>query len=79
MNLYLLTRPKDNPAGYDEYVGAVVAADTADDARLISPGDGEAGEEDPTWIPPDKVVVRLIGIADPSVAPGAVMDSFNAG
>ena len=78
MNLYLLTRPEDGQAGWDEYVGAVVAARTAEDARHTHPRGGEQVAEFNTWIPPDKVIVRLIGIADPSVAPGVVMDSFNA-
>ena len=79
MKLYLLTRPDEQSAEYEEFIGAVVAADTAEEARRIHPGEADGTTHARYWITPDKVIVKLIGQADPSIPRGVVLDSFNAG
>lgn len=81
MNLYLIERPDDNPAGYDDYDSAVVCANSEDEARMIHPRgtdwDGKAGEWD-SWVGSETVRVTLIGVATAPVK-GVVCASFNAG
>ena len=83
MKLWLLTRPEHLGYRYDDYIGAVVAAETEDEARKIHPGGPEVCNakwiEDTSWIPTDSVEVKLLGEASSDVAGGVVLDSYNAG
>ena len=78
MNLYLLTQTTFR--GYDTYNSCVVAALDEETARNTHPG-GYVNDRIPsrTWPAPEFVTVTLIGTADPSVRPGVVCSSFNAG
>jgi hypothetical protein len=82
LNLYLLTRP--DPAGYDEYQGAVVAARSADAASRIHPREGATGEwwaHPPyveEWDEPEKIIIEYLGKANQK-HPGLILAAFNAG
>lgn len=83
MNLYLLTQ--DDNEGYDTFDSMVVAAKSADDARLIQPND--FGEDLNIWIynhetwasHPQKVKVQFLGVAAKGTEKGIILESFNAG
>ena len=76
LKLWLISQEENT--GWDTYDSAVVAAKTAEEARLINP-EGEWGTY-PTWYSsPDKVHVEYLGIATEGVEPGIVLSSFNAG
>ncbi len=82
MKLWLIYRAD---CAYDEFDSAVVAAETAEAARGITPMRSEAfrhetGGGGPTW-PNDLSVVsvRQIGFALPGTPEGLVLASFNAG
>ena len=78
MNLYLISQTVNQD--YDTYDSAVVCAESELDARLIHPdGPGERFEWEYMWAPVDKVEVKFLGTADPSVEAGVVLASFNAG
>lgn len=77
--LYLITRPKDLEAGYDEYESAIVCADSREEARKIRP-DGKSWDRDPefahlsdNWIPASAVNVEYIGTAAPHIKCGTVV------
>ena len=85
MKLYLLSQQVRT--GYDTYDSCVVAANSEEEARHISPN-GEINtskEADPwdfcyyTWCIPEKVTVEEIGTAHPSIKKGVICASFNAG
>jgi hypothetical protein len=92
MNLYLIKRPDNNPAGYDTYEGAVVIATTEDEARSIHPGSNNPAfmsliDYDDTepgygfayrWVPMNEVIVTRLGIADSSLKTGVVLESYHA-
>lgn len=63
---------------WDTFDSAVVAAKTAEEARLINP-DGEWSIYSAWCSSPDKVHVEYLGIATEGVEPGIVLSSFNAG
>lgn len=75
MNLYLIAQAVNQDC--DTYDAAVVCAESEDDARLVKPYQGIVLAE--SWAPVDKVEVKFLGTADPSVEPGIVLASFNAG
>jgi hypothetical protein len=75
MNLYLISQVVNQD--YDTFDAAVVCAESEQDARLIHP-EGPDGWES-MWAPVDKVEVKFLGSADPSVEAGVVCASFNAG
>lgn len=87
MKLWLLTQ--DINAGYDTHDSVVVAAETEDDARLITPDQcwlsekpfkGFAGCTMTSWAnTPDQVSVKFLGDAAPGIERGIVLASFNAG
>ena len=92
MNLYLLTQ--EEMRGYDTYDSCVVCAESEEEAQKIVPScchqyiagilcdeEGVPETEDfaPWAIHQDRVKVKLIGIADPSVEKGVVIASYNAG
>ncbi len=72
MNLYLLSQNVND--GYDTYDSCVVAAESADEARTITPSSFGYG-----WCSPNEVVVKFIGNATEGVKAGIVLASFNAG
>jgi hypothetical protein len=82
MNLYLILRP--GLTNWDEYEGAVVAAEGEEAARNIHP-DGELDEplsekfRLSTWVPVEEVKVKLLGVAVEGVEEGVILASFNAG
>lgn len=81
MNLYLLKQ--SGHVCYDEYEGAVVAAETEDDARKIHP-DGSRNDRNPAdrvgwcmdWESPDAVSVTLIGVAATDTREGVILASY---
>lgn len=79
MNLYLLTQSTNRD--YDTYDSCVVCAPDADTARTIQPNDRPPCKWPvrSSWAPAEDVKVTLIGVADPSVKPGSVLASYNAG
>lgn len=91
MNLYLISQ-KDN-SGYDTYDSAVVAAESDEAAKIISPCGsrtwdqtrgvwlfgGAYEDEHSSWTHPDNVSVKLIGTAVEGTDAGVVVASFNAG
>lgn len=80
LNLYLIM--DDGSGGYDTYDSAVVAAETEEAARLMQPS-GYGWTPDlrcGTWVRPEFVRVKLVGLADPSITePRVICASFNAG
>lgn len=79
LNLYLISR--NGPFEYDMYDDAVVAAKNETEARNIHPR-GIQEKDDPifsTWVKPDLVTVKLIGVAAENIEAGVICASFNAG
>jgi hypothetical protein len=69
---------------YDQYSGAIVVADSEEDARKIHPHYGLDWKEGPSnmWcaVPQDVTEVECIGEADPKYAYGdVILSSFHAG
>ena len=83
MKLYLLTRPENNPASDDEYIGAVVCAESKNQARMIHPNGTHNYNEINCmfkfWIPSNDVIVTYLGEADKSVEKGVILDSSVGG
>lgn len=84
LQLYLLQRPEDDQADFDQYIGCVAAAWSEDDARKIHPKDEPGGKwvtHDPRggWVPPESLIVTLLGDAGPNIKRGVVLASFKAG
>lgn len=84
MNLYHISR-KDH-YDYDEFSDAVVCCEDEATARNMHPGKGtpmkrgDWGTEYASWTRhPDNVVVKYLGVADKSVKPGVISNSFHAG
>lgn len=78
MNLYLISQ--EHNTDYDTFDSAVVCAETEDEARLIRPDGYDPTDTDyDCWAAPAYVTVKYLGIADPSIEPGLVLASFNAG
>lgn len=82
MKLWLITQSVNDH--YDTYDGAVVAAETAEAARVINPATGdfydpEVGDQYDAWCEPSHVTVTLLGDAEDSIAHGVVLASFRAG
>lgn len=76
LKLWLISQ--NERKGWDTFDSAVVAAKTAEEARLINP-DGEWSAYSAWCSSPDKVHVEYLGIATEGVEPGIVLSSFNAG
>jgi hypothetical protein len=79
MNLYLLTQEVNR--GYDTYDSCVVAAESAEDARVIQPREieFEPDENFSWWVSPESVTVTFLGRATESIKRGVICASFNAG
>jgi hypothetical protein len=85
MNLYLLTQ--DENSGWDTHDAMVVAAESADAARMIHPREEMWGPQPDQWdrpysswaSSPGKVNVVCIGVAKDDVEAGVVLSSFIAG
>ena len=69
LNLYFVERT--DHADYDEFDSYVVAAVSEEAALASHPHYG--------WPDPKKVLVKLIGVALPSIEDGIICSSFNAG
>jgi len=79
--LWLLSQPGD--VAYEEYIGAVVCAETEEEARNIHPS-GDNSEftykEPRSWVNPEEVIVELIGTADDSFEEiTIILNSYRAG
>lgn len=87
VNLYIIKRPADN-VDWEEWIAAVVAAESESAARLIHPsGDDfyDASSWSPAWhertgyqafggwIAPHEVVVEFLAVASPSQRAGVVL------
>ena len=80
MKLYLISQ--DENAGYDTFDGAVVCAETVEEAKTIHPSENnnDWGEMFSSWCSsPEKVLVEYIGEACETQKKGVVLSSFNAG
>jgi len=83
MNIYHISQTVNTD--YDTYDAAVVCAPDEETARNMDPSSGGPmlwGRYVPFWSwcsSPSDVQVRYLGPADPSVKPGLVLASFNAG
>lgn len=79
MNLYLLTQTENDD--YDTYDSCIVAADSEDKARLITPASyGNGGFDGCMWASSTELVtVELIGKAIKGTVAGVIIGSFNAG
>ena len=81
MNLYKISQTENDD--YDTYDSAVVAAETEDDARMITPDAGQWGKDSSHWCnwcsSPELVTVELIGVAKPFTEAGVICASYNAG
>lgn len=82
MNLYLISQNVNNY--YDTYDSAVVAAESEEKARWISPSyyeseswDGKAGAFS-AWCNVEDVQVEFIGVAKKGTQSGIILSSFNA-
>jgi hypothetical protein len=73
MKLYFLSQSTNN--GYDTFNACVVAATSADKARLITPSEADSG----SWADPRWVYVSYLGTAKRGTKAGIVLASFNAG
>lgn len=79
MNLYLLTRRGGLPEhSWDEWISAVVAAETPEDAVTIHPG-GSLYVPGESWVPVEEVEATIIGVAVAGTERGVVHNSYNAG
>lgn len=80
MNLYLITTSVEQDQ-YDTYDSAVVAAETEDGARWTHPGHPlcKHSDNEPNWVKPKDVNVKLIGEAAPGIEAGVICASFNPG
>lgn len=79
MNLYLLTRRGGLlEHSWDEWISAVVAAESPEDAVTIHPG-GTLYAPGEDWVPVDEVEATLIGVAVAGTERGVVHNSYNAG
>ena len=80
MNLYLLTRRGGMPEhSCGEWISAVVAAETAEDAVTIHPGGNPNWAPGEMWVPVSDVDATLIGSAVAGTERGVVDNSFDAG
>jgi len=87
MNLYLISQRSNND--YDTYSDAVVAAETAEDARVMYPRDGKSILRNPPdaarccgghWVTDPKLVkVKLIGVAKLGTKRRVICASYHAG
>ena len=77
LNLYLLTQ--DTEVGYDTYDSMVVAANDAQEARMMVP-DPYNYIHRPVWpLNPKDVQAKYIGNAGTGIKEGIILTSFNAG
>lgn len=73
---------QDVNGGYDVFDAAIVAAETAEEARKIYPGKARfttPDDIDTFWAPFDSIGCILIGEALPNQNAGVILASFNAG
>lgn len=78
MNIYLLKQSDNN--GYDTYDGVVVAAESEEEARKISPSHFGFDPDRKDWANcPENVRVELIGEAFSDTPRGVILASHNAG
>ena len=78
MNIYKISQEANT--GYDTYDSAIVAAETEEDARNISPDGGDWKIRWGYWCQfPHQVEVELIGTAKDGTEAGVILASFNAG
>jgi hypothetical protein len=77
MNIYLLSQTDND--GYDTYSDCVVAAESEELARLISPS-GSFGGTFQSWADaPENVIVTLLGVAADGRPAGEILASYHAG
>ena len=79
MKLFHISQSQNHD--YDTYDSAVVAAESEDEARNITPGDPfDSVERCWDWCStPEFVTVRYIGEAADGIKSGIVLASFNSG
>ena len=93
MKIYKISQTVDN--GYDTYDGAIVAAETEEEARRISPDNWYVVNENDmfvrkssllypkeyisSWCKVEDVKVEYIGEAKEGIEKGVILSSFNAG
>jgi hypothetical protein len=82
MNLYLISRP--GPYSYDEYEGAVVAAESEEAARRIHPNGAPWDEAERIWSSsygggwtyPENVSAHFLGVAANGTEAGVILDKY---
>ena len=80
MNLYLLERRGGMPPhSWDQWISAVVAAETAEDAVTIHPGGSVNWAQEEMWVPVAEVNATLIGVAVVGTKRGVIHNSYDAG
>lgn len=77
MNLYHISQ--DQVTGYDTYSDAVVAANTAKEARAIHPSTYDNWDIGSWATSPAHVETELLGVAKAGTQPGVICASFHAG
>ena len=78
MNIYKIERTDEGD--YDEYEGAVVVAESSQDARKIHPDpDGKPDGSTAAWVTPDLIEVQYIGKAGYKMKRGVVLADFRRG
>ena len=86
MNIYLIERPKDyDDLVWDKFNGAIVAAESKDDARTIYPNGGDFRHHSPDetyidwvrWEDIHLIKVEYIGTTDKPK--GVILSDFQAG
>ena len=80
MNLYLLTRRGGLPEhSWEEWISAVVAAETPEDAVTIHPGGSLSWAPAGMWVPVHEVEAKIVGVAVAGTERGVVHNSYNRG
>lgn len=65
--------------GYDTYDSCIVAADTEEQARMISPAEWKPFGYSSAWAStPEAVKIEYLGLTDRKIS-GIILASFNAG
>jgi len=74
MNLYLLDRLDD--WHYECFDSLVVAAESEADAVTIQPPSVGTTQSGSGWTTPDKIAVKLIGVAAAGIERGVILGSY---
>lgn len=86
MKIYKIEDNRDNGPRWDVWIGAIVVAESPEDAKKIHPSGGEfvewsgSGRRNYDWVDKySEIDVEEIGEANPNIERGVVLDSYCAG